>query len=166
MTLFDSDAWRTASASGSGLKPEPGLYDAEVIAGKLRHRNDNGQPLIVITYRGLTGVAADMEWDELTSVQENTAGLVKGILSGIGRDPDVVTSEDTLADELAAAVGCTVTVQVKQRGEYRNTMPLGVAVNVVETPVDSVWEAEPAQTYGQPPAPARDTAGDDEPLPF
>jgi hypothetical protein len=156
-------AWRSASASGQGsLKPDPGLYDAEVTSAKLQHRNSDGRPFIVMGYRSLGGGQwAGHEWEEITSVQPETFGLLKGVLSGVGRDPDAVDPDDleySLIRELQAAVGSYVTVEVRQRGEYRNTMPMGVATPV---PSSDLGENQGAE-YGQPPA----KDGDDEPVPF
>ena len=156
-------AWRKASPNGPGAgdKPEPGLYDAEVTSAKLQHRNRDGQPFIVLGYRAMSGGWQGHEWEEITSVQESTFGLLKGILSGLGRDPEAVDPdalEQSLLAELQAAVGAYVTVQVTQRGEYRNTMPQGIATPVASSDLGDDQGADFAN------APAGNDDGD--PIPF
>jgi hypothetical protein len=155
-----ASAWRSAQPGVQGTeKPDPGLYDAEVVRVNLRRRNSDGQPFIIVSYRALSGTWAGHEWDELTSVQPTTYGLLKGIISGLGRDPDAIQPEsddpdhvaDALMPELQAAVGAYVTVQVTQRGEYRNTMPQGVTEPVAASDIP----ADPAD-FDRPPAPPAD----------
>lgn len=119
---FD-ETWEEATVNeGDGFQPmsppAPGVYDAVVTAGKTFTSHKTGRDYMVVTFESSAGDA----WEVYFSFGSvRAAALAKAQAALLGVDTERVNTLLELGDALYGRVGNSVTVEVVQNGEYRNT---------------------------------------------
>lgn len=150
-----NDTWAAATVEDQPDRtqpPEPGLYTVAITDAKAL-TSEAGEDWVIIELEGIDGAAAEHQWSVVQGFRTPQAtGFTKRVCRDLGVDIDAVTSLDQLDTALKEIVGRYFTVQVKQKGEYRNTYFQG-AVSADET-------------LPQEQRAAAATNGDDESIPF
>jgi hypothetical protein len=120
-----SETWASAPVEDQPDRtqlPEPGLYTVAVQDAKAL-TSEAGEDWVIIELKGIDGAAAEHQWSVVQGFRTpQAAGFTKRVCRDLGVDIDAVGSLDQLDTALKeTAVGKYFTVQVKQKGEYRNT---------------------------------------------
>ena len=150
MTPF-ADTWANAPVDGdSNDPPDPGTYyvsvqDARAFVSKA------GKDTMVVEFRVLDGPKEGYIYPVFFGFEENRVGITKKFVASLGVDIDQPTLE-ALDAALKLIVGTYYTVDVVQRGTFRNTFVNGRMTGAeVPTPVSDVpgaaeGEFEPVST--------------------
>jgi hypothetical protein len=119
-----NDTWASATVEDQPDRtqpPEPGLYTVAIQDAKAI-TSEAGEDWVIIELEGIDGKAAEHRWSVVQGFRTPQAtGFTKCVCRDLGVDIDAVTSLDQLDTALKPIVGRYFTVQVKQKGEYRNT---------------------------------------------
>jgi hypothetical protein len=152
-----NDTWADATVEDQPDRtqpPEPGLYTVAIQDAKAI-TSEAGEDWVIIELEGIDGAAAEHQWSVVQGFRTPQAtGFTKRVCRDLGVDIDTVSSLDQLDTALKeTAVGNYFTVQVKQKGEYRNTYFQGQV---------STTETLPTEQR----AAANATNGNDDDIPF
>ena len=148
---------QAASQPGFEEPPPDGDYETSMYKADIFEAKSDGAQYVRLHWRLLAGPLRDHEWASIHAIDDDAPGLgvTAQVLSTIGVDITALaqTPNSTIVDlrkALDRVEGGTYSVEVKTRGQYRNTMP---RKTLEQRLADAGPEPEiaPGQTYGQPP---------------
>lgn len=156
---FNPQQWNTTTVDSNNTSeaPDPGTYEVLLHDAKA-FTSKAGDDYVALELKVAAGEHAGHEWTELRSFRnEGAVKATKATVSRLGlTDIDEIASLDEFDARLKKLVGNWYTVDVVQKGEYRNTYINGKVNNEPVTP------DVPADTSDFQPAAA---TGDDD-IPF
>jgi hypothetical protein len=161
---FNPQQWNqtTVDSNGNSEAPDPGTY--EVLLHDARaFTSKAGDDYVALELKVAAGEHAGHEWTELRSFRnEGAVRATKATVTRLGLTGiDEIASLDEFDAQLKQLIGNWYTVDVVQKGEYRNTYINGQVSN---TPAAS---DVPADTSDFEPATAPGAAAlGDEDIPF
>jgi hypothetical protein len=135
--------------------PEPGTYTVVIRDAKAITSKEKGEDWVIVEIEGLDGVAEGHQWPVIQGFRTpQAAGFTKRVCRDLGVDIDNVNNLDDLDAQLKTTIGQYHTVDVKQKGDFKNTYFQGRVTQ----------ESLPAAATGGGPGSATNEDGD--PIPF
>lgn len=133
---FNPQQWSstTVDSNNTSDAPEPGTYEVLLQDAKA-FTSKAGEDYVALELKVATGEHAGHEWTELRSFRnEGAVKATKATVARLGMNVDEIATLDEFDSQLKQLVGTWYTVDVVQKGEYRNTYINGKVNNEPVTP--------------------------------
>lgn len=137
--------WADADPDAAGAEnnpPEAGVYDVVLIEADA-FTSKAGDDYVKLRWQRVDDPT--WEWDQLQGFRtQAAASFAKREVRELGVDVDVIGSLDELRGAISTHIGSYYTVEVEQRGEYRDTYIRGsTRPDLAAAPPPAAAETEP-----------------------